>query len=74
MKAVLTDARIEKAIRRLKAMGLKVNVLQLNPNEGFIFVSLDSFAKLVRKQIKYPNVKVEIESNQLVIYVWRSQR
>jgi len=74
MKTVLTDARVEKAIRRLKAMGLDVKALQLNPNEGFIFVSLDSFARLVRKQIKYPNVKVDIEANQLVIYVWRSSR
>ena len=74
MKTVLADARVEKAIRRLKAMGLNVKVLQLNPNEGFIFVSLESFARLVRKQIKYPNVKVDIESNQLVIYVWRKQR
>jgi len=73
MRAVLSDSRVEKAIRRLKAMGLDVKVLQLNPREGFIFVSLDSFARLVRKQIKYPNVKVEIESNQLVIYVWRSE-
>jgi len=74
MKTVLADARVEKAIRRLKAMGLDVKVLQLNPNEGFIFVSLESFARLVRKQIKYPNVKVDIEANQLVIYVWRKQR
>ena len=74
MRAVLSDSRVEKAIRRLKAMGLDVKVLQLNPNEGFIFVSLESFARLVRKQIKYPNVKVDIEANQLVIYVWRKQR
>jgi len=73
MRSVLDDARVQKAIRRLKAMGLNVNILQLTPKEGFIFISLDSLCRLIKKQIKYPNTKVEVESNQMVIYVWRRE-
>ena len=70
-KPLVTHPQVEKAIRRLRNMGLKVNVLQGGDREVYIFVDLNSVAKLIEKQIMFPNKKVTIEDNYIVIFMWK---
>lgn len=65
------DSRVEKALERLRAMGLKVELLADGENRAFIFITLDSIIKLIDRQIKYPNRKLYYESPFIVIEVWR---
>ena len=62
---------VAKSLRRLKAMGLRVHVLAEGDNEAYIFVDINSLVKLISKEITYPNKKVYIEDNFIVINVWR---
>ena len=71
VKSLVTHPQVEKAIRRLKNMGLKVNVLQGGDREVYIFVDLNSVAKLIEKQIMFPNKKVTIEDGYIVIFMWK---
>jgi len=64
---------IQKSISRLKAMGLKVHVLEDTPNRGFIFIDLDSVLKLIERQITFPNKRVYYAEGQIVIEVWRKE-
>ena len=70
-KYLSTNPVIEKSIRRLRAMGLNVNILPEGRNEAFIFITLDSILKLIGSKIKWVNKKLYIEDNFLVIRVWR---
>ena len=70
-KSLITHPQVEKAIRRLKNMGLKVNVLEGGSKEVYIFIDLNSVAKLIEKQIMFPNKKVTIEDNYIVVYLWK---
>ena len=70
-KPLVTHPQVEKAIRRLKNMGLRVQVLQGGDREVYIFIDLDSIAKLIEKQIMFPNRKVSIEDNYIVVYLWK---
>ena len=62
---------VAKSLRRLKAMGLRVHVLTEGNNEAYIFVDINSLVKLISKEITYPNKKVYVEDNFIVINVWR---
>jgi hypothetical protein len=66
-------AQVEKALDRLRAMGLKVELLADGDNRAYIFITLDSVIKLIERQIKYPNKKLYYESPFIVIEVWRSE-
>ena len=70
-KSLITHPQVEKALRRLRNMGLKVNVLEGGDREVFIFVNLNSVAKLIEKQILFPNKEVSIEDNYIVIRLWK---
>jgi hypothetical protein len=63
--------QVEKALSRLRAMGLNVNILPEGENTAFIFITLDSVLNLISRQMKYPNKKVYYESPFVVIKVWR---
>ena len=63
--------QVEKALERLRAMGLKVYVLPESDNRAFIFIELDSVLRLIDRQIKYPNRRVYFEKPFIVIDVWR---
>jgi hypothetical protein len=65
--------QIEKALDRLRAMGLKVELLADGDNRACIFITLDSVIRLIGKQIKYPNKKLYYESPFIVIEVWRGE-
>jgi len=62
---------VAKSLRRLKAMGLRVHVLPDGEHEAYIFVDINSLVKIIDKQITYPNKKVYVEDNFIVINVWR---
>jgi hypothetical protein len=67
---------VEKSVRRLRNMGLKVSVTPVNDNVALIFITIESIknviAKLVRQQIKFPNVEIRYEEPFMVIKVWKA--
>jgi len=63
--------QVEKALARMRAMGLKVEVLPEGNDRAFIFIGLDSVIKLIDRQIKYPNRKTYFEDGFIIIEVWR---
>ncbi|MEM5868031.1 MAG: hypothetical protein QXG39_08965 [Candidatus Aenigmatarchaeota archaeon] len=65
--------QVEKALERMRAMGLKVEILPEGENRAFIFIGLDSIIKLIDRQIKYPNRKTYFEDGFIIIEVWRGQ-
>lgn len=67
------NSQVEKALERLRAMGLNVNVLPEGDDLAFIFISLDSVLRLIAKQMKYPNKDVYFENPFIVIKVWRGR-
>lgn len=73
MTQLIHHSQVEKALDRLRAMGLKVELLADGDNRAYIFITLDSVIKLIEKQIKYPNRKLYYESPFIVIEVWRGE-
>jgi hypothetical protein len=57
-------------------MGLKASVMPVNDNVALIFITIESIkdviAKLVRQQIKFPNVEIRYEEQFMVIKVWKA--
>jgi hypothetical protein len=57
-------------------MGLKVSVTPVNDNVALIFITIESIknviAKLVRQQIKFPNVEIRYEEPFMIIKVWKA--
>jgi hypothetical protein len=70
---IAKHAQVEKALERLRAMGLKVEVLPEGDNMAFIFIQLDSVLNLISRQMKYPNKNVYFEKPFIVIKVWRGE-
>jgi hypothetical protein len=68
---IARNSQVEKALDRLRAMGLKVDVLPEGDNLAFIFIQLDSVLNLISRQMKYPNKKVYFENPFIIIKVWR---
>jgi hypothetical protein len=68
---VAKHAQVEKALDRLRAIGLKVEIMPEGDNKAFIFITLDSVLKLIDKQMKYPSHKIYFEKPFIVIEVWR---
>jgi hypothetical protein len=67
---------VEKSVRRLRNMGLKVSVTPVNDNVALIFITIESIknviARLVRQQIKFPNVEIKYEEPFMIIKVWKA--
>jgi hypothetical protein len=70
---IAKNSQVEKALDRLRAMGLKVDVLPEGDNLALIFIQLNSVLNLISKQMKYPNKKVYFEHPFIVIKVWRGE-
>jgi hypothetical protein len=70
---IARNSQVEKALDRLRAMGLKVDVLPEGDDVAFIFIQLDSVLNLISRQMKYPNKKVYFEKPFIVIKVWRGE-
>jgi hypothetical protein len=70
---IAKHSQVEKALERLRAMGLKVEVLPEGDNMAFIFIQLDSVLNLISRQMKYPNKKVYFENPFIIIKVWRGE-
>ncbi|MBS7270392.1 MAG: hypothetical protein KIH10_16345 [Candidatus Freyarchaeota archaeon] len=68
---VAKNSQVEKALERLRAMGLNVNVVGEGDDLAFIFITLDSVLRLISRQMKYPNKSVYFEAPFIVIKVWR---
>jgi hypothetical protein len=76
---LMADPRVEASIRRLKAMGLEVEVLQPSNNEVLIKVTgrsiLNYLVRKLTKAITYPNKDVfyDFEKDSMFIYMWRGR-
>lgn len=70
---IAKNSQVEKALDRLRAMGLTVDVLPEGDNLAFIFITLDSVLKLISRQMKYPNKQIYYEHPFIVIKVWRGE-
>jgi len=70
--SIANHAQVEKALERLRAMGLKVSIYPEDDNTAFIFITLNSILKLIEKQIKFPNKQIYYENPYVVIKVWRN--
>jgi hypothetical protein len=76
---LMADPRVEASIRRLKAMGLEVEVLQPSSNEVLIKVTgrsiLNYLVRKLMKAITYPNKDVfyDFEKDSMFIYMWRGR-
>lgn len=73
MTTLKQDSRVEAALRRLRQMGFTVSVMAQGEERCFVFITLDSFAKMVERLIKMPNKKVNIESGFIVVEIWREK-
>jgi len=69
--SIAVHAEVEKALRRLRNMGLRVSLTPVSDDVALIFITLQSVLNLIRKQIKYPNVEVRYEEPFIVIKVWK---
>lgn len=72
MKTVAQNDVVQKSLRRLRQMGLNVNLQTEGDNQAFMFITLDSLLKLIEKQITYGNRKVYFEEPFIVVQVWRT--
>ena len=78
-KQLINDERIEKSIRRLKALGLKVFVDVINDNLCSVVIDSDSIIdyikRVISKQIGYPSFRILYDKHErlLLIYFWRGE-
>jgi tRNA U38,U39,U40 pseudouridine synthase TruA len=76
---LIADPRVEASIRRLKAMGLEVEVHQESSNEVLIKITgrsiLNYLVRKLMKAITYPNKDVwfDFERDAMFIYMWRGK-
>jgi hypothetical protein len=74
-----TDPRVEASIRRLKAMGLEVEVYQPSNNEVLIKITgasvLNYLVRKMNKAITYPakDIWYDFDSDAMFIYMWRGK-
>lgn len=71
MSKVIYDKRVEKSLDRLKAMGLKVYIDAPNNNEAYIVIDINSVLKLIENKITFPNKRVYLEKNYMIVKIWR---
>lgn len=77
---LVADPRVEASIRRLKAMGLDVEVYAPSNNEVLIKITgksiLNYLIRKLNKAIAYPNKDVfyDFEMDAMMIYMWRGRR
>jgi len=76
---LMADPRVEASIRRLKAMGLEVEVHQESSNEVLIKVTgrsiLNYLVRKLMKAITYPSKDIwyDFERDSMFIYMWRGR-
>ncbi|OYT55248.1 MAG: hypothetical protein B6U76_06570 [Desulfurococcales archaeon ex4484_217_2] len=76
---VLQDARVQKGIRRLRAMGLKVHLHFKSENEGYVFIDMLSviqyIIRTIDKNLKYPKRRIyyDRDLNVIAIHVWKEK-
>jgi hypothetical protein len=76
---LVADPRVEASIRRLKAMGLEVEVHQPSNNEVLIKITgrsiLNYLVRKLTKAITYPakDIWYDFDSDAMFIYMWRGK-
>jgi hypothetical protein len=78
VKTILQDPRIQASLRRLKAMGLRVETEMIDPDTAVIAVDMDSVDKYIERtlysSITYPNKYIYLEprTRTLLVFISRS--
>lgn len=52
-------------------MGLKVYIDAPNNNEAYIVIDINSVLKLIENKITFPNKRVYLEKNYMIVKIWR---
>ncbi len=71
MAQLAQDKRVEASLDRLKAMGLKVDLEIISPNEIAIIIPVKDIIKIINRRITYPLKESAIMSNLMVIHLWK---
>jgi hypothetical protein len=76
-KSLLQDHRVQASLRRLKAMGLKIETDQLDVDTVIIAVDMESVEKYIERtlyaNITYPNKYVYLEPNTRTLLIFLSR-
>jgi len=76
-KSLLQDHRVQASLRRLKAMGLKIETDQLDVDTIIIAVDMESVEKYIERtlyaNITYPNKYVYLEPNTRTLLIFLSR-
>jgi len=78
-RSLKDDPRIVKSLNRLRSMGLKVSLEEMNENWVMIVIIPESminfFKRMLSKNITYPKhyIDYDKESNLFAIHVWRGE-
>ena len=76
-KPILQDTRVQASLRRLKAMGLKVEADEIDKDTVVIAVDMESVDKYIERtlysNITYPNKYIHLNSNTKTLLVFLSR-
>jgi len=62
--------QLRETRKKLRKMGIHP-WYKIEKNRGWIVIDLKEFAALIKKKINYPNKKVYLEGDKLIIEVWK---
>lgn len=74
MSSVQYEARFEKSVARLKAMGIKLYVDASDPENAYIFMDTMSIIAFIDKHITYPTSETWIDGKYMITHVWKGDK
>ena len=66
--------QLKQAVKNLRKAGIMVKVWvdkDSYPETGYILIDINSLAEIVEKKLTYPNRKVYIKDNYMIVEVWK---
>jgi len=71
MTQLAQDKRVEASLDKLKAMGLRVRLDIISPNEVAILIPVKDIVALINRRITYPLKESAMISDLMVIHLWK---
>ncbi|PNV81283.1 MAG: hypothetical protein C0179_03460 [Fervidicoccus sp.] len=77
--SVLKDPRVQSSIRRIRAMGLAVDIREIDEDNVIIVIGVDSIVNYIIRKIdqsitwQKKSIKYLKDKNILRIYIWRGE-
>ncbi|MGC8608151.1 MAG: hypothetical protein ACP5L5_11400 [Vulcanisaeta sp.] len=71
MTQLAQDKRVEASLDRLKAMGLRVNLEIISPNEIAIMIPVKDIVALINRRITYSPRESAMISDLMIIHLWK---